>query len=112
LTSMFSSRFSCYDSLSLLHSFPIRRSSDLILFTLIATMAAPFFGREVLMWIVDMSSLGVTIAYFYACFVACRLFKWSDKQDVPKDRKSTRLNSSHVSISYALFCLKNKNIQR
>src|SRR5438067_4293369 len=25
-----------------------------------------------------------------------------------KDRKSTRLNSSHVSISYAVFCLKKK----
>src|SRR5699024_12059462 len=27
------------------------------------------------------------------------------------DRKSTRLNSSHVSISYAVFCLKKKRIQ-
>src|SRR5438067_10280274 len=27
------------------------------------------------------------------------------------DRKSTRLNSSHVSISYAVFCLKKKNRQ-
>src|SRR5699024_11350839 len=27
---------------------------------------------------------------------------------VHKDRKSTRLNSSHVSISYAVFCLKKK----
>src|SRR5207249_10006061 len=26
----------------------------------------------------------------------------------PQDRKSTRLNSSHVSISYAVFCLKKK----
>src|SRR5699024_11672329 len=26
----------------------------------------------------------------------------------PVDRKSTRLNSSHVSISYAVFCLKKK----
>src|SRR5699024_12404319 len=26
-----------------------------------------------------------------------------------QDRKSTRLNSSHVSISYAAFCLKKKN---
>src|SRR5438067_8251895 len=26
-----------------------------------------------------------------------------------RDRKSTRLNSSHVSISYAVFCLKKKN---
>src|SRR5436305_10155755 len=29
-------------------------------------------------------------------------------EDVP-DRKSTRLNSSHVRISYAVFCLKKKN---
>src|SRR5699024_12464217 len=29
---------------------------------------------------------------------------------VHEDRKSTRLNSSHVSISYAVFCLKKKNI--
>src|SRR5690348_17686967 len=27
----------------------------------------------------------------------------------PEDRKSTRLNSSHPSISYAVFCLKKKN---
>src|SRR5690625_6612554 len=27
-----------------------------------------------------------------------------------RDRKSTRLNSSHVAISYAVFCLKKKNI--
>src|SRR2546430_1150400 len=30
----------------------------------------------------------------------------------PKDRKSTRLNSSHSQISYAVFCLKKKNKQR
>src|SRR5690606_39685735 len=29
-------------------------------------------------------------------------------QSVPADRKSTRLNSSHVKISYAVFCLKKK----
>src|SRR5690606_40769667 len=28
-----------------------------------------------------------------------------------QDRKSTRLNSSHVKISYAVFCLKKKTIQ-
>src|SRR5438445_12966608 len=28
-----------------------------------------------------------------------------------KDRKSTRLNSSHANISYAVFCLKKKNLQ-
>src|SRR3712207_7298917 len=29
---------------------------------------------------------------------------------VMEDRKSTRLNSSHANISYAVFCLKKKNI--
>src|SRR5437868_13344668 len=31
-----------------------------------------------------------------------------DDDAFPADRKSTRLNSSHVSISYAVFCLKKK----
>src|SRR5436305_10829229 len=31
-----------------------------------------------------------------------------DRDDVEADRKSTRLNSSHVRISYAVFCLKKK----
>src|SRR5437773_9634686 len=29
----------------------------------------------------------------------------------PLDRKSTRLNSSHITISYAVFCLKKKTTQ-
>src|SRR2546430_10688882 len=37
-----------------------------------------------------------------------------DRLDIPNgataDRKSTRLNSSHSQISYAVFCLKKKNI--
>src|SRR5690625_4964195 len=30
---------------------------------------------------------------------------------ITEDRKSTRLNSSHVAISYAVFCLKKKTIR-
>src|SRR5690625_171909 len=32
-----------------------------------------------------------------------------DGKTIYQDRKSTRLNSSHVAISYAVFCLKKKN---
>src|SRR3712207_7242443 len=32
------------------------------------------------------------------------------QQEVGQDRKSTRLNSSHANISYAVFCLKKKHI--
>src|SRR2546426_7861092 len=33
----------------------------------------------------------------------------SSRVQRPRDRKSTRLNSSHLVISYAVFCLKKKN---
>src|SRR5690554_6992386 len=36
------------------------------------------------------------------------LYKWLNIIYLHKDRKSTRLNSSHVRISYAVFCLKKK----
>src|SRR3712207_7273745 len=35
----------------------------------------------------------------------------SGKSTVARDRKSTRLNSSHANISYAVFCLKIKTIE-
>src|SRR5258708_24824718 len=39
------------------------------------------------------------------------LYNWKEDKRVWKkvDRKSTRLNSSHQIISYAVFCLKKKN---
>src|SRR5690606_42008645 len=40
------------------------------------------------------------------------LFEAGISQPAEIDRKSTRLNSSHVKISYAVFCLKKKNIIR
>src|SRR5439155_5118776 len=36
------------------------------------------------------------------------LFRFVERE---RDRKSTRLNSSHVAISYAVFCLKKKKIK-
>src|SRR5437870_10157499 len=41
----------------------------------------------------------------YGVFAAYRL---EHTVAVARDRKSTRLNSSHVAISYAVFCLKKK----
>src|SRR5690606_41961290 len=35
-------------------------------------------------------------------------FLWHQRRRLARDRKSTRLNSSHVKISYAVFCLKKK----
>src|SRR5438874_10746363 len=43
-----------------------------------------------------------TVALQSVIFAAWKMSDW-------RDRKSTRLNSSHVEISYAVFCLKKKN---
>src|SRR5437868_12375871 len=43
----------------------------------------------------------------FSTFVFSLLFQFISKKG-DGDRKSTRLNSSHVSISYAVFCLKKK----
>src|SRR3712207_8361738 len=55
--------------------------------------------------------LDVRAAYQHLAFLAARegaqLMIKSVVTDV--DRKSTRLNSSHANISYAVFCLKKKN---
>lgn len=49
-----------------------------IIFTVFISAAAPWFGREALVWVVDMSSIGVSIAYLYTCYTSFYLFKWSD----------------------------------
>src|SRR5438270_2580294 len=40
--------------------------------------------------------------------IYARPWYWSDDARRMQDRKSTRLNSSHSQISYAVFCLKKK----
>src|SRR5690349_22118388 len=49
---------------------------------------------------------GKTVAYFSD---ASGEYELHLKPQNGLDRKSTRLNSSHVEISYAVFCLKKKN---
>src|SRR5690606_40530588 len=42
----------------------------------------------------------------------CSRLAAAQRELIIGDRKSTRLNSSHVKISYAVFCLKKKNKRR
>src|SRR5699024_12262237 len=57
------------------------------------------------------------IVYVFINIRVGSLFRVSTKQSFridnvsTRDRKSTRLNSSHVSISYAVFCLKKKRFR-
>src|SRR5690606_41557942 len=95
-----------------LHSFPTRRSSDL---------TCEFRGRRILSWALI---LPLAIPTYIAAFVfyqgpeaaiplliqvrlryGMEAFFLAEQVIRYGDRKSTRLNSSHVKISYAVFCL-------
>src|SRR5439155_17069507 len=54
----------------------------------------------------DAAVAAVTRARAYTSDV-----EFSAEDATRRDRKSTRLNSSHVAISYAVFCLKKKKIR-
>src|SRR5690606_40970167 len=93
----------CSGALLSLHSFPTRRSSDLKMGESLARLGIVKPSvREVALGmgiglVLVVLALGLEyIASFFGILVD------------PEDRKSTRLNSSHVKISYAVFCLKKK----
>src|SRR5690625_568578 len=51
---------------------------------------------------------GVLFVFTVEALIKVQVFEFTAVYNA-KDRKSTRLNSSHVAISYAVFCLKKKN---
>src|SRR5690606_42062708 len=52
--------------------------------------------------------LGVYTSHDYIQILSGLIKDWNIENISGLDRKSTRLNSSHVKISYAVFCLKKK----
>ena len=46
--------------------------SNAIIFITIVSLIAPWFGRQTIIWIVDMSSLGASVAYFYVSFIVLK----------------------------------------
>lgn len=47
-----------------------------IWFVTLITLPTPWLGRQALTWIVDMSSTGVSVAYFFTCFAAYKVLAW------------------------------------
>src|SRR5699024_12251700 len=63
------------------------------------------------LWRVEIELKRDMVDYWNDCFSDLHILQpdWKTIQrTADRDRKSTRLNSSHVSISYAVFCLKKK----
>src|SRR5690349_23787387 len=89
-----------------LHSFPTRRSSDLVFLRHVAAddLALELVTGSRLLRLEHQLDLGVLAGAAGLLLVRVVLGHRAD-------RKSTRLNSSHVEISYAVFCLKKKTRQ-
>ncbi|ARD48240.1 APC family permease [Sporosarcina sp. P33] len=51
-----------------------------IWFVAIITLPTPWFGRQALTWIVDMSSTGVSVAYFFTCLAAYKVLAWGKEK--------------------------------
>src|SRR5207253_11261297 len=90
---------------SYLHSFPTRRSSDLV---------AEYFrddeGKDVILFIDNIFRFvqaNSEVSALLGRMPSAVGYQPTLGTDIG-DRKSTRLNSSHVAISYAVFCLKKK----
>src|SRR2546429_1628940 len=73
-------------------------------------MALPKRGRALLFVpaLLLLATLGWPACLLQAQEDWARRDKWQRPAEVLEDRKSTRLNSSHGYISYAVFCLKKK----
>src|SRR5690348_17781572 len=88
-----------------LHSFPTRRSSDL-------DVSLPFRRPLPILAATACDALsgtaGTSIERRRPCVPRPAHLRARRATGPHRDRKSTRLNSSHPSISYAVFCLKKK----
>lgn len=58
--------------------------TNAILFVLIISLLAPWFGRQVLTWVVDMASVGAAIGYFYTSATAFRLARQEENKGLQK----------------------------
>src|SRR5439155_25119059 len=97
--------------LLLIHSFPTRRSSDLFERD---HFLPPALRGDVGEWLDGLPASAVVGRAQALAADPCSLGGAHDRHQAVRtakgtwirDRKSTRLNSSHVAISYAVFCLK------
>src|SRR5699024_12861432 len=101
-----------FHALRLLHTLPTRRSSDLLdtfdNHYIEITSNSPEIGnvKEQLSAIsVEGEALKISFSSKYLLETLRTIDAETVQINRNRDRKSTRLNSSHVSISYAVFCL-------
>src|SRR3712207_7938566 len=86
----------------------IRRPPRSTLFPYTTLFRSYYFRVAALVWVSALAAIGLNILMGLAGQVS---LGHAGFFGIGADRKSTRLNSSHANISYAVFCLKKKNAE-
>ncbi|MFD1205271.1 MULTISPECIES: APC family permease [Sporosarcina] len=79
-----------------------------IWFVALITLPMPWFGRQALTWIVDMSSTGVSVAYLFTCLAAFKVLAWKAEpagREVAPVKKALSLIGIIASIAFLLLLL-------
>ena len=76
--------------------------TNAIVFTAAASLAAPWFGREVIVWVVDMSAVGTAFGYGYTCIAAYRLAR-STMAGVSSRDKTLAATGAALSAAFILL---------
>ena len=74
-----------------------------ILFVMLISLTAPWFGRQVLTWVVDMSSIGAAIGYGYTCFATLRTLKNNPQDHKPFLKVCASLGAFFAIVFVALL---------
>jgi amino acid transporter len=77
-----------------------------IVFTGAVSLLAPWFGRQVILWVVDVASLGTAFGYLYTCVATYVLVKRSPQLRASfRDRAYPVMGSAFAMVFIALLCI-------
>ena len=77
-----------------------------IIFVMIVCCICPFFGREVIGWVVDMCSVGTAFGYFFTCAGAYILLKkYGDENDMNRIHPVVALGGCVISVAILLLLI-------
>ena len=80
--------------------------SNAILFAAVVSLLAPWFGRQALLWVVDMSAVGIAMGFLYTCIAASALLRAKPQLAVAWGGPRLAVIGAFVSAGFiALLCV-------
>ena len=77
--------------------------SNAILFAVTISLLAPWFGRQALLWVVDMSAVGIAVGFLYTCVAACLLLANRSSEKYAQGNRGLTVLGAIVSTGFLLL---------